>query len=1092
MKNKMKRRIAFLLTGIILFANIQILPKASAQAGTYILWEDFSQKTQGNAYSDFGGLAVASPQYAPRANGNMMLKIGANSVVNSHFAINGTQTAFGTSDYIGIYIDASLSSNPQMRFFANDWDHPTNDSFSYYTYNKEDGMSSGTGWQASLGAGFCGYLFVPHSAFSVSESVKGAINGLYRFDLNFYSGTDSEIYFDDIYIISDLQDFIDEVASAEPEQINVTMWENFNAKTTGRVFENFGGISTKNSRYIAKRENDNWLSIGANSDFNSHFAVRGPGIPFGPDSYVCFYMDASESSDPRVRFLINDWKCFTNDNFSYYTYSNGNLESGSGWQVALGSGFKGYVFVPHSAFSVSEQNNGAVNTISALDFNFYSGTDSEIFIDDICIVEDVDDAVEEFDEKNTKLQTLTVSEGKLFPPFSPDCTEYSVTVASDVTQLTVSAGAQYTQAGVLGTGVKTLASGSNNISVMVTGANEINTEEYKITVTRPMSGLITNARSLVSIKRSMLFGEAYSETMDIDGDGTVGAADIVRAKKYLLGGEAEMKQKEYIANAELWETPKLRSEGFQFSNTVFPDATTKDANLIRRSIDYYGIGEYTNLLPSQRAWEWDYAPNHMVPQIDPEKPPAYTGWGSKVTENSYLEYLYSNYTQMLQNGGPDSVGARTLNQGVTRLGALEHLKRFVQNVFKINTDSPWISNNGHYAYQHYAGEFGASVIGSEIGENIHNYQMQLAFNRGAARQYQTPWTVCFSYWHGPSATNYDVLGGGMHGHSLSLFKRSMLMCYMAGVDTFDTEAGGNNSLLPTINGEGYYELSPHGVATKEFVEFQKNNPNMGVNYTPIGIVLDYEHGVYARDGVSSNGRAAFNGFTYTAADNMTWSLMDALWPGAWSNTGNEAGVMTNNGLGDYFDALLQNAPKNILNTYRVLILSGDVRLSAQEKARYVDYVSQGGTLLLNTAYISSFPQFSAVLGSNGTAEIAYGNGKVILYGSDYQIDKLIPLIGGLIEEYVPVNVSGNIQKMVNIKDGTIYVTLINNDGVTKTTYDPPATDANKAKTVSVALTDGRILKSVREIYQNQSVLVSDNTVTVTVGAGESVVLEFKV
>ena len=38
-----------------------------------------------------------------------------------------------------------------------------------------------------------------------------------------------------------------------------------------------------------------------------------------------------------------------------------------------------------------------------------------------------------------------------------------------------------------------------------------------------------------------------------------------------------------------------------------------------------------------------------------------------------------------------------------------------------------------------AGASGATVLASEIGENIHGYQLHIAMNRGAARQYSKPW-----------------------------------------------------------------------------------------------------------------------------------------------------------------------------------------------------------------------------------------------------------------------------------------------------------------------------------------------------------------
>ncbi len=634
------------------------------------------------------------------------------------------------------------------------------------------------------------------------------------------------------------------------------------------------------------------------------------------------------------------------------------------------------------------------------------------------------------------------------------------------------------------------------LALLVSGCRDTNRSESSKSTTTSSETTSTQSQAsetesedltTTSEGSSMTENSQTEPTKKSIGDTKTSGSEVQTDGNYKL----QLKQSDYIADAALWKTPLLRPQGFQFSNAILPNDTSKNTTLMERSIDYYEVGEYISLFPQQRAWEWDYGANHFVP--GPSDKPVYTGWGARVTENSYLDYLYKNYQDMLQAQAEekftDFYPVRSLDPAATRAGALKQLKTFVTNVFKIDTTKPWISNNGHYSYHHYAGEFGATVIGSEVGENIHNYQMQISFNRGAARQYQKPWTVCFSYWHGPVATNYDT-GAGNQGHSVSLFKRSILMSYMAGVDVFDTEGGGNNSFLPIVGDNGFYELSPHGVATQEFMKFQKSNSNIGVNYTPVGIILDYYHGTYARDGVGS--KAAFNGFTYGPGDNMTWSLYNLLWPGAWTTTNNEVGTLTNNGMGDYFDTLLQNAPQKVLNTYPALVLTGNVQLSDAEKARYRTYAEQGGTLVLNTAYISQFPEYQGELGAGRRYEKTVGKGRVIVYGDDYKIDKLAPILRELVSRYVPIKVSGDIQQMVNFKDGVMYVTLINNDGVTKTSYDEPVIDHGKYKNITVTYTGPYTVKAVKDVYGGQEVRLSGEIAKVTVPPGDAVVLEFKI
>ncbi len=77
-----------------------------------------------------------------------------------------------------------------------------------------------------------------------------------------------------------------------------------------------------------------------------------------------------------------------------------------------------------------------------------------------------------------------------------------------------------------------------------------------------------------------------------------------------------------------------------------------------------------------------------------------------------------------------------MDRDVHGMGAILHHLRIdseaLQDMFNCillimaNMLRPWASFNGHYPYQHYAAEMGFDAIGSEIGENIHNYQLQLA------------------------------------------------------------------------------------------------------------------------------------------------------------------------------------------------------------------------------------------------------------------------------------------------------------------------------------------------------------------------------
>lgn len=68
-----------------------------------------------------------------------------------------------------------------------------------------------------------------------------------------------------------------------------------------------------------------------------------------------------------------------------------------------------------------------------------------------------------------------------------------------------------------------------------------------------------------------------------------------------------------------------------------------------------------------------------------------------------------------------------------------------------------ISVTGHSHYECYAAEWGASVVGIEVGENIGFTQSKFAFSRGAARQWNLPWSVQMSPWFGNAVTTRGSL-----------------------------------------------------------------------------------------------------------------------------------------------------------------------------------------------------------------------------------------------------------------------------------------------------------------------------------------------
>ena len=85
---------------------------------------------------------------------------------------------------------------------------------------------------------------------------------------------------------------------------------------------------------------------------------------------------------------------------------------------------------------------------------------------------------------DASLSSLTVSPGELSPAFSPETTEYSVTVPADVERLTVSAPANDSGASVSISGNEGLQMGENTVTCQVTAEDGTTTRTYTILVTK--------------------------------------------------------------------------------------------------------------------------------------------------------------------------------------------------------------------------------------------------------------------------------------------------------------------------------------------------------------------------------------------------------------------------------------------------------------------------------------------------------------------------------------------------------------------------------------------------------------------------------
>lgn len=142
--------------------------------------------------------------------------------------------------------------------------------------------------------------------------------------------------------------------------------------------------------------------------------------------------------------------------------------------------------------------------------------------------EDKKNEEDDKDKSNVKnLKSLTVEQYKLEPDFSPDITEYSLTIGRDVENLVIEAEAEDENATVEITGNNGLLLGTNTVNVKVT-AEDGTVRTYKINVTKVEEvGLKLSELTVGGFVLSPEFSsDVYEYTLNI-GDTSITSLDIV-------------------------------------------------------------------------------------------------------------------------------------------------------------------------------------------------------------------------------------------------------------------------------------------------------------------------------------------------------------------------------------------------------------------------------------------------------------------------------------------------------------------------------------------------------------------------------------
>jgi hypothetical protein len=265
-------------------------------------------------------------------------------------------------------------------------------------------------------------------------------------------------------------------------------------------------------------------------------------------------------------------------------------------------------------------------------------------------------------------------------------------------------------------------------------------------------------------------------------------------------------------------------------------------------------------------------------------------------------------------------------------------------------------------------------------DELSDLSTGIAFLRGSAHQYHRAWGIDLSNWRtsNDSATQYNngnVLTGGW---SASYLMRHYYAAFVSGANIIQNEA----ATYSDANGQ----LNPLAQATQSFADFAlRRHPNVGRPEVSTAFLIDHDSGFEPKHGAYNQANAVwYQDIPYSSGDFMIDNLLRLAYPDHWlhgltpgapfanvSGVPNIAGFkaylanggdprpyepMTSTRWGDNLDVITTEIRAGALHDYKVIVLLGDVHLSARLRNELNAWVSAGGVLLINASQMTAADQ----------------------------------------------------------------------------------------------------------------------------------------
>ena len=537
----------------------------------------------------------------------------------------------------------------------------------------------------------------------------------------------------------------------------------------------------------------------------------------------------------------------------------------------------------------------------------------------------------------------------------------------------------------------------------------------------------------------------------------------------------------------------------------------------------------------------------------------FLGWIS----GESIGFVWSESPQYLKIS-PDMTRAQLLD--AHRVFYTEALARKWSAMFKTQAGPMWdkmipAMSTSSTSFAHALGEWGVRVFGMETAAVMPMTAMRIAFTRGATRQYGGE----FLYYHAPNFGDtatvftkqmsyggpdnfFHTRYGATMGPSLSWYRKSYYLYYMSGASAIYLEQGYDQFFKPGP-GEHPFQLNPLGRITDEFIRFADKHPDRGTPYTPIAFLLDRAHGWEITD----YPQWPFEVSQINRSDRALRELIGAAYyPGTVREgepASGERQAFVPGIFGNIFDVLVTSEThKDAIDSYRALIVGGDVKWSSEWARKLSAYVRNGGVVVLNTANSNGLPaellgveEIGALIEEDNAKCLAAGEAPQNLSGQVFRYRKVFPrgadvlvatprgdplvtvnkvgrgklifvavpdllgederltpfaahLLAHLAADATPVKVDGDVEYLVNRNSRGWVVTLFNDNGVFKPQQGLAQVDRTAVVAVTLSLRGQEIAQASDWTTDKQLEIVSHNgerSVRVAIPAGGIAVVELQ-